>query len=269
MENQLCGIRQGQRAAGIGGSHFTGTVTDHHLRVNSPSLEKFQQRALNRKNDRLRQPDFVELFLARKETGLAQRKIRMLAPALFDGVNHPLEYGICVIQQSSASGPLGALTCEYHGNSRRREILTDRNQLVALVFKIAQLLQQLLLTERRKIGSGGEMSAPQRKVPRKRIQIKRFGFEEFAQTGGALHQRIRRAGGKRNHVAGSRRQRHGPQSFAVRAVFCHDTVSIGPADAKRIDADDGRFVRKRLAIGLNLNRAASKIDFRIGLEEIP
>ena len=266
MEDQARRVSQGKCSAGVGGGNLAGAVADHAVRVDPPRLEQLDERALEHEDDGLGQLAFVELRLRGRETGLAQRDLRVFPPVFVDCIDDAAEDGIGVVEIAAATGPLRALSGEHHHQPSlalvhggdRRAFLRDGGQRLSKFLEVAYS----------KGRAGGEMGAAAAETAGQRVEVHGPLVQHLAQPPRALGQRFRGPRRQGNHEAGVRSQGHRPDAGPRRAVLAHHAVPVGASEAEGVDADHDGMLGKRLDFRLYPHGTALEVDLRIRHHEV-
>ena len=229
--------------------------------MDAPGRQHLHQGTLNHENGRLGELNLVQLLLARRETGIAQRCVRVFPPFLLDGIDHPPEYGIRVVEIAPAPCPLRTLSREHHGHPAVARF--HRGDAGGVFHEGVQCLDQLRAAADRERRARGEPGAAPAQIPGQRVEVGLPPFEVLAQASRALLEGLRRPRREGDHVAGVGRQRHRPFARSVPPVLPHDAVSVRAAEPEGVDPDHDRAVRERLAGGLHLDGPEVEIDLRV------
>ena len=206
-------------------------------------------------------------FLAGREAGFAQGNVRVPAPLLLDGVDHPPEDGIGVVERATASGPLRTLSGEDHGHPSLA--LVHGGHRSGVIHECVQGLAELSEVAYRQCRAGGEVRAAPAEIPRQGVEIGVPLIQASPEVPCALPQGVCRARRQRNHVACPGSNGYRPHPGLRRPVFPNYTMPVGTPETEGIDADHDRAVGERLACRLHLHGAAVEVDFQVGRQEVP
>ena len=184
-----------------------------------------------------------------------------------DRVDGAAEDGIRVVERAAATGPLGALSGKHHHQASwtlfrsgdGRTLFRDRQERFA----------QFPHISRSKGRPDGKVGAAPAEVAGQRVEVEGALVDHLPEAPGALGQRLRRARRKGNHVAGFRRQRHGPDAGPHRSVLTHHAVPVRPPETEGVDADHDGISGKGLALRLHPHGTVVEVDLRIRHQEVP
>ncbi len=197
--DQVRRVREGKRAGRVGRGHFAGAVTHDAIGTDAPGRQQLDQRALDHEDGGLGQLHLVQFCLAGREAGFAQGDVRIPAPLLLDGVDHPPEDGVGVVERAAASGPLGTLSGEDHGHPSLA--LVHGGHRCGVIHEGVQGFAELSVVSYRECGAGGEVRAAPAEIPRQGVEIGLLLIQASPEVPCAFRQGACGARRQRNHVA--------------------------------------------------------------------